>query len=81
MINKKIEHNNIDKQNEILKRFKELEKSTPGKRCLDKSFTIDEIQSGITKLKTGKSNGPDNIINEFLIHGEKALSAPISKLF
>ena len=32
-------------------------------------------------LKSGKASGPDNIINEFIIHGKHTLCGPISKLF
>ena len=33
-------------------------------------FSQDEILKAISRLKTNKSGGPDQLINEFLIHGK-----------
>ena len=48
---------------------------------LDQSITDAEIRRGIKELKTGKSGGPDKIINEFLIHGVSTLLPYLNKLF
>ena len=48
---------------------------------LDQSITDAEIRRGIKELKTGKSRGPDKIINEFLIHGVSTLLSYLNKLF
>ena len=48
---------------------------------LDQSITDAEIRRGIKELKTGKSGGPDKIINEFLIHGASTLLPYLNKLF
>lgn len=76
--------NNTDNQDgpeSIANKRKLLEETTPAKHSLDKSITIEEIKHNISKLKAGKSCGPDNILNEFLTHGKDVLCAPISKLF
>ena len=48
---------------------------------LDLSITDAEIRRGIKELKTGKSGGPDKIINEFFIHGASILLPYLNKLF
>ena len=48
---------------------------------LDQSITDAEIRRGIKELKTGKSGGPDKIINEFLIHGASTLLPYLNILF
>ena len=48
---------------------------------LDLSITDAEIRRGIKVLKTGKSGGPDKIINEFLIHVASTLLPYLNKLF
>ena len=37
---------------------------------LNIDFSQDEIIKAISQLKTNKSGGPDQLINEFLIHGK-----------
>ncbi len=77
----KLNENTGNESNEISDRIKELELSTTSKVCLNKPFNIDEIKKGIQNLKSGKSSGPDLIMNEFLIFGKEVLYAPIFKLF
>ena len=48
---------------------------------LDLSITDAETRRGIKVLKTGKSGGPDKIINEFLIHVASTLLPYLNKLF
>ena len=40
---------------------------------LDVEITRKEISKSIKQLKTGKSGGPDQLINEFFIHGQREL--------
>ena len=58
-----------------------LETQMKGIPELERPFTINEIKQSISKLKNGKSCGPDQILNEFLTNGKDALCGPISKLF
>ena len=48
---------------------------------LDKEITIGEIIKGIRELKTGRSGGPDRLINEFFIYGYNELLPYLHKLF
>ena len=48
---------------------------------LDRNITDAEIRKSIKQLKTGKSGGPDKLINEFLIYGSDALVPYLQKLF
>lgn len=48
---------------------------------LDQKITIEEINKSIKELKTGKSGGPDKIINEFFIHGTGTLLPYLHILF
>lgn len=48
---------------------------------LDRNITDAEIRKSIKQLKTGKSGGPDKMINEFLIYGSDTLVPYLQKLF
>ena len=48
---------------------------------LDETISEQEIVSAIKKLNSGKSGGPDRLLNEFFIHGIEILPKYLSKLF
>ncbi len=48
---------------------------------LDAEITSSEINSAITQLKSGRSGGPDMLLNEFFIHGRQLLLPVLSTLF
>ena len=48
---------------------------------LDVEITRQEIVKGIRELKTGRSGGPDRLINEFFIHGCNVLLPHLHTLF
>ena len=48
---------------------------------LDAEITITELENAIGKLKTNKSCGLDNILNEFIIFGGETLKLVLLKLF
>ena len=48
---------------------------------LTRSFLINEVISAIKKLKTGKSYGADNILNEYLIETVDILGSHLCDLF
>ena len=57
------------------------ENSSPEICNLDVSFTYKEIKGGITRLKAGKTGGPDLILNEFIKEGSNTLVLTLTKLF
>jgi hypothetical protein len=48
---------------------------------LDFPFTCSEIKKGIRKLKNGKKEGPDLILNEFIKTGSQTMTLTLVKLF
>ena len=48
---------------------------------LNIDFSQDEILKAISQLKTNKSGGPDQLINEFLIHGKHTFTPTLCNLF
>ena len=48
---------------------------------LNLNFSHDEVLRSIKQLKTNKSGGPDNLINEFFIHGKIVLVPILCNLF
>ena len=48
---------------------------------LDFPFTCSEIKKGIHKLKNGKKEGPDLIINEFIRTGNQTMTLTLVTLF
>ncbi len=48
---------------------------------LDCHITIEEIERSIKQLKSGKSAGPDVVINELFIHGSKEISVYLELIF
>ena len=48
---------------------------------LDFPFTCFEIKKGIHKLKYGKKEGPDLILNEFIKTGSQTMTLTLVKLF
>ena len=48
---------------------------------LNLNFSHDEVLQSIKQLKTNKSGGPDNLINEFFIHGKIVLVPILCNLF
>ena len=48
---------------------------------LNIDFSQDEIIKAISQLKTNKSGGPDQLINEFLIHGKHTFTPTLCNLF
>ena len=48
---------------------------------LDEHISEQEIVSAIKKLHSGRSGGPDRLLNEFFIHGIGILPKYLSKLF
>ena len=48
---------------------------------LNLEFLEGDIERSIKQLKSNKSEGPDKIINEFLIHGHHILQSTICNLF
>ena len=38
---------------------------------VDVEITREEISKSIKQLKNGKSGGPDQLLNEFFIHGQR----------
>ncbi|MCG8048238.1 MAG: reverse transcriptase family protein [Candidatus Thiodiazotropha endolucinida] len=48
---------------------------------LNLKFSENEIIKAIQQLKTGRSGGPDRLINEFFIHGKHVLVPTICNLF
>ncbi|KAK3094317.1 hypothetical protein FSP39_000277 [Pinctada imbricata] len=48
---------------------------------LNDDISIEEIKTGIAKLKTGKSAGIDGVINEFIINTNDTLLPIIHKMF
>jgi hypothetical protein len=48
---------------------------------LDFPFTCFEIKKGIRKLKNGKKEGPDLILNEFIKTGSQTMTLTLVKLF
>ena len=55
----------------------EIDKLQP----LDFPFTCREVKSGIKNLKSGKSPGPDLILNEFIKNSSEILVPTLTKLF
>ena len=47
----------------------------------DEQISEQEIVNAIKKLHSGKSGGPDRLLNEFFIHEVSILSKSLSKLF
>ena len=48
---------------------------------LDRNITDAEIRKSIKQLKTGKSGGPDKLINEFLIYSSDTVVPYSQRLF
>ena len=48
---------------------------------LNLNFSQNEILQSIKQLKTNKSGGPDELINEFFIHGKHVLAPVLCNLF
>ena len=48
---------------------------------LDFPFTCSEIKKGIRKLKNGKKEGSDLILNEFIKTGSQTMTLTLVKLF
>ena len=48
---------------------------------LDVEITREEILKSIKQLKNGKSGGPDQLLNEFFIHGQHVLLLCLHSLF
>ena len=48
---------------------------------LDETISEQEIVSAINKLNSGKSGGPDRLLNEFFFYGIGILPLYLSKLF
>ena len=48
---------------------------------LNVNFSHDEVLRSIKQLKTSKSGGPNNLINEFFIHGKIVLVPILCNLF
>ena len=40
---------------------------------LDTDVSLEEINKGIKQLKLSKSAGPDNYLNEYVLHGNTVL--------
>lgn len=58
-----------------------LEKENENNIALDYKISEKELHMCISKLKKGRTNGPDLILNEMLISGRYFLSSAILKLF
>ena len=50
-------------------------------RELDAEISEEEIVKAIKMLNSGKSGGPDRLLNEFCIHGVATLPRYLKKLF
>lgn len=48
---------------------------------LNSDITIHEVSAAIKQLKSGRSSGPDLLLNEFFIHGERILAPILLSLF
>lgn len=48
---------------------------------LNLNISLEEVSKAVNQLKTGKSGGPDKIINEFFIHGKHILAPILCTLF
>ena len=48
---------------------------------LDMDFSMDELNKGISKLKGGKSAGPDEILNEFIVNATYEVKLLILSIF
>ena len=47
---------------------------------LDEEISVEEIKKAIKQLKTGKSGGPDRLLNEFFLYGIDILPTYLHKL-
>lgn len=48
---------------------------------INSEITMQEVLAAIKQLKSGRSSGPDLLLNEFFVHGERVLAPILLSLF
>lgn len=72
---------NEEFKKQIVNELKNMERKILYNEVTDKPFTISEVKKVINNLKTGKSCGPDNIINEIIKFSSQVTLKAFTKLF